>query len=189
MFNIIRRAITGYKAINMSKNGIEIKISYRGKRPSSDPLSILKEVKVKLSQASSATPVSLDISKCWNERLGLLKSNTPSYTAKFQIDNRIYTISRFVTKQNRSPLSLYTFSNKDKIFAIFFRVYDYGDFFKEVENELITNYNFKKPESALNFHYIANEKYAAVLDVFGHSQSFFWNDKDELDKCLEGINL
>ncbi|MEB2775194.1 hypothetical protein SYJ56_07735 [Algoriphagus sp. D3-2-R+10] len=116
MINILRRAITGYKAINMSKNGIDIKISYRGKRPSSDPLATLKEVKVKLSQASNATPVALDISKCWNDRLAYLKNNKPSYTAKFQIENSTYSISRYVAKLNRSPLSLYTFSNHDKIF-------------------------------------------------------------------------
>ncbi|MEB2777489.1 hypothetical protein SYJ56_19395 [Algoriphagus sp. D3-2-R+10] len=82
-----------------------------------------------------------------------------------------------------------TFSLQRSLFAIFFRVYDYGDFFKEFENELITNYNFKKPQSAVNFHYIENEHYSAVLDVFGHSQYFCWNDKQELDRCLEGINL
>ncbi|WP_339753974.1 hypothetical protein [Algoriphagus aquimarinus] len=184
MFSKFRSAILGYKVKNISINGVKISTSYKGKRPSSDPLAILKELKVKLNQNATAVPVTLDFSKYWEDRLGYLEGIHPSATSKFQIDNRHYRISRFVTKQNRSPLSIYTFSNNDKIFALFSRVYDYGNYFKEIENDLISNYNLRVSESDMNLYHLTNQKYYALVDVFGHSQSFVWNDKEELDKCL-----
>src|SRR5690606_11422033 len=113
---------------------------------------------------------------------------SPSFTAKFHAEDSDYSISRFVTKQNKSPLSQYTFSKDERIFAFFSRIYDHGDFFKELENGLVENYNFSKPETGTNFHFITNRKYAALVDVFGHSQSFFWNDKEALETCLAAIN-
>lgn len=187
MFKKIRRALTGYKVKYVSINGLKIKVLYKGEMPSSDPLSALKELKVKLDQTPNSVPITLDFCKYWEERIGYSKGVSPSSIAKFQIENRQYKISRFVTKQNKSPLSLYTFSVNDEVFALFSRVYDYGDFFKEVENELITNFNFKKHETDMNIYHITNEKYSLVIDVFGHSQSFLWNDKVELDKCLGSI--
>lgn len=185
MFNKIRRAITGYKVKNVSINGVEIRTKYKGKKPSSDPFNALKELKMKLIQTPTATFINMDLSKCWENRFNYLKGIEPSSIAKYQIDNRKYIISRYVTRQNRSPLSLYTFSTNDKVFGLFSRVYDHGNFFNEIENEIITNYNYKKPDLETNLHFITNDKYSVIVDIFGHSQSFFWNDQDELNKCLE----
>ena len=187
MFNTIRRAITGHKIKNLSINGVAIRIIYKGMMPSSDPFSALKDLKMKLIQTPTATSVSVDLSKFWEERFDLLKGIEPSSIATYQIDNRKYKISRYVTKQNRSPLSLYTFSTNNKVFGLFSRVYDRGNFFKEIENDLITNYNFEKPDLKTNLNYITNDNHSVILDIFGHSQSFFWNDQDELNKCLEVV--
>lgn len=188
MINKLRSFFTGYKVSKISLNGLEIKTYYRGKKPTSDPLAILKDLKLKLYQNPRATEISMDFSKCWGEKMVCLDGLSPSFTAKFQVADSVYSISRFVTKQNKSPLSQYTFSKDDTVFAFFSRVYDHGDFFKEIENDLLVRHNFRRTETEDNCHFITDKKYSALLDVFGHSQSFFWNDQKVLDKCLAGID-
>ncbi|SFT39518.1 hypothetical protein SAMN04489724_0569 [Algoriphagus locisalis] len=189
MINKIRRALTGYKVSKISKNGLEIKTSYKGKFPSSDPLAALKDVKLKLDKSPIQLSVNSNMAVCWEEKIKVLDGTLPTYSAKFKVGKNQYRISRFVAKQNKSPLSLYTFSNNGKIFALFTRIYDYGEQFKEIENCLISNGSIEQSASNRSMLYITNVQHSALLDVFGHSQSFFWNDRDELEKCLDVIKL
>lgn len=188
MINKFRSLFTGYRVSKVVLNGLDIKTYYRGNRPSSDPLVILRELKLKLGQIQPAADVTMDFSKCWDEKMACLDGLSPSFTAKFQSEDSDYSISRFVTKQNKSPLSHYTFSKDERIFAFFSRIYDHGDFFKELEKDLFENYDFSKVDTGNNCHFITNRKYSALVDIFGHSQSFFWNDKEALEKCLAAIN-
>ncbi|PZX51903.1 hypothetical protein [Algoriphagus chordae] len=187
MYNKIRSAITGYKVKKVSVNGLIIKTSYNGKMPSSDPLTALKEVKVKLDNFPNAVSLDLDLNELWGKRLSYLKDISSSSSSKFEINKNQYKIERFVTKQDKAPLSLYTFSRNDKIFALFSRVYDYGNYFNEVENCLVDKHIIERSESGANMHFVTNGEYSVIVDVFGHSQSFFWNDKEELEMCLETI--
>ncbi len=187
MFNKIRRAFTGYKIKNISTDGIEIKISYRGKFPSTNPLALLKELKGKLTQTPNANVVDCDFSDPWKTSLMKVENAFPSCSVKFQIGDSKYKISRYVSKQSNSPLSIYSYCENEKIFAFFSRVYDHGIFFKEIEAELITNKGIKKSEGDINRYYISKDHYSAILDVFGHSQTFMWNDQEALDKLLRSL--
>jgi hypothetical protein len=187
MFSKFKSAITGYKINEVSVNGLKVITKYKGKIPNSNPLATIIELKVKLNQNPEVVPLTLDFSKCWEDRLVYLKGVHPSSISRFAINNNQYTVSRYVTKQKKSPLSLYTFSVDEKIFALFSRVYDYGDYFKEIENDLCSKHNFVKSKEDRNLHHITDGSYSAVVDVFGHSQCFLWNDHVKLETCLEAI--
>lgn len=187
MLKKIRRALTGYKVKNTSINGLKIKTIYRGKIPSVDPFANLNGLKSKLICVPEASVISVDFTNCWKERMKCLEGLSPTTITKFEIEGNYYKISRFVFKKNKSPLSLYCFSKNDHVFALFSRVYDYGKSFKEIESLLMSKHKLEKKEATQNFHHIGNGNFELLLDVFGHSQSFLWNDREQLEELLEFI--
>ena len=187
MINKLRSFFTGYRVSQVSLNGLEIKTYYRGRRPSSDPLANLRDLKLKLPQIPPATELSMDFSKCWDEKMKCLDGLSPSFTAKFQVGDSTYSIARFVTKQDKSPVSQYAFSENETVFAVFSRIYDHGDFFKEIENDLLVKHKINSVGTEDNGYFITDRQYSVLFDVFGHSQSFFWNDQKALERCLAGI--
>ena len=187
MINKLRSFFTGYRVSKAILNGLEVKTYYWGRKPSSDPLAILRDLKLKLHQIPPATELSIDFSKCWEEKMRSLDGLSPSFTATFQVADSTFSISRFVTKQDKSPVSQYTFSENETVFAFFSRVYDHGDFFKEIENDLLVKHKINSVGTVDNGYFITDRQYSVLFDVFGHSQSFFWNDQKALERSLAGI--
>ncbi|MEP0712326.1 hypothetical protein [Algoriphagus sp.] len=187
MFSKFKSTITGYKIKKVLIHGVKVETQYKGKAPSSSPVAILEELKVKLRHHPTAVPMTVGFEGCWNGRLEVLKGIRASSISKFNISGKQFKISRFVTKQNKSPLSLYTLSADDKIFGLFSRLYDYGSDFRKIEAELFSKYNLVKPSAETSLHHITDGNYSAVVDMFGHSQCFIWNHQEEFETCLAAI--
>ena len=189
MINKILRVFTGYKTRTITEDGFEIKISYVGKFPATSPLAFLKELNEKISMTPNENVNGFDFKAQWESRLAGIKDVLPSCSSKFQIANTNYKISRYVSKQNKSPLSIYTYSENEKVFAFFSRLYDYGIYFNEIESELISSKQIKKSDLDIHRYFISHNQYSAIFDVFGHTQLFIWNDQAALYRLLNRIAL
>ncbi|MFC5624666.1 hypothetical protein [Algoriphagus winogradskyi] len=187
MLNKILRAFTGYKIKNIAVDGFEIKISYVGKFPTTSPLAFLKELKEKISFTPRVNVDSFDFKAHWETRLAKVKHVLPSCSAKFQIDGSTYKISRYVSKEGKTPVSIYEYSENDHTFAFFSRLYDHGIFFYEIKTNLISSMEIRKSKEDSNRYFISNDHYSVILDVFGHSQVFIWNDQEAVNRCLNRV--
>lgn len=187
MFNKIRKALTGYKVKKVNLSGVPVRISYRGKFGKVDPLSPLKDLKFKLNDNLESKQIDMDIETAWNLKTQLIGNLRPTSKAKFILENHSYTIQRFVTKIDKIPISLYSFSEDDNEFAIFSRLYDYGQQFEDLNLEIENKVGYTK-ENNPRVHLLGNEQYSKLLDVFGHTQSFIWKNQEKLNKCLKMVN-
>ena len=187
MFNKILRAFTGYKVKNIFVDGIDIRITYVGRFPTTSPLALLKELKEKISNTTCVNVDAFDFKAYWETKLEKVEHGLPSCSAKFQIDGSTYKISRYVSKEGKTPLSIYSYSENDKTFAFFSRLYDHGIYFNEIETNLISSMGIRKSKEDSNRYFISNNHNSMILDVFGHSQIFIWNDQEAVDRCLNRI--
>ena len=183
MFKTIKRVITGYKVKHFVSDGLKVKVQYRGKLHTTDPLSVMRQVIQRLDYPQSVIETDLSLTDCWEDRMNYLKIGSVSFIATFGLEQTTFRISRYVSKQGKSPLSLYTLMKDDKVFAFFSRVYDYGAFFKEMEGKLVGNVS----DDTNGAYLVKNGQYQLLIDSFGHSQSFFWNNDRALDQFLQTL--
>lgn len=183
MFNKIKSAITGYKVKHYVSDGLKVKVQYRGKLHTTDPLSVVRQLLQRLDHPQTVVDTAIDLKECWEDRMKYFKVGALSSITSFNMEYSTYKISRYVSKQGKSPLSLYAVMENDKVFAFFSRVYDYGAFFKEMEETFVKNTS----EESAGAYLIKNGTYQLLIDSFGHSQSFLWNDDKALDQFLQTL--
>ncbi|MBN7812861.1 hypothetical protein J0A68_18035 [Algoriphagus sp. H41] len=162
---------------------MKIKILYRGKLPSSDPLLILKEARLKLSQQPTPLSIDFDFENNWNQRVELIKGKNPNSIASFRQGSNKYKVSRYVTKEGGARLSLYAIACDEEIFAVFCRLYDFGKCFSEIEQQAAAELGGKRVGSYM----ISKNGYGVLLDSLGQSQAFLWNNGEALDKCFSSL--
>ncbi len=180
MFGAITKLFTGYKTKHTVSNGLKIKVLYRGKLPSSDPLLILKEARLKLAQQPTPLGFDFDVENKWNQRLSLTNGKSPNSIASFQQESSKFKVSRYVFKEGSSRLSLYTVACDDVVFALFTRLYDFGKHFSEIERQALSDSGNKK----IGTYLFAKDGYGALIDSLGQSQYFLWNNYDVLNRCF-----
>lgn len=183
MYQKLKNIISGQKIKKLKVGKIELNIAYNKKVSFVDPLLPLKEIRNDLNLLPSIElKGSGECEPIWETKVKTIQNLNPTHFAKFSNSNINYVIKRFVTKEEKKPVSIYAYWANDHLFAIFTRRYDYGKFYVEVVNNLTANHELERDEKGV--YLIKCDSNKVLLRHFGHSHSFIWNDEIQMGKLI-----
>ena len=183
MYQKLKKIISGQKIKKIKVGKIELNVVYNKKVSFVDPLLPLKEIRndlnllpcLELKNMGGCGPI-------WDKKVKMIQNLNPTHFAKFSDSSINYVIRRFVTKEEKKPVSIYAYWANDQLFAIFTRRYDYGKFHEDIVNNLMANHELERDENGA--YLIKCDKNIVLLRHFGHSHSFIWNDEIKMEKLI-----
>jgi hypothetical protein len=179
MLNYFRKLVTGYQLKNIQIENVGVKIRYRGKFTFFDPVSILKEIFVKMDQETPETLLTNDeLISAWSDRKNLIKGIVPIAEAEFIFDDTLYEVRRYVTRYLSKPQSIYFFRKSNEDIAIYFRVYDYGSHFEDIKNYLNEKIQLDTFSNLIGATVQEEMNLGYSLDILGHTRYMMWRGSE-----------
>ncbi|WP_297338009.1 hypothetical protein [Algoriphagus sp.] len=176
IFNLLSKALTGYKSRTKILKGHKVTYRYVGKPVLFDAFTMLMDFDSHHKVAQVISPTERLLAEIENLPFWDLPSQSPAVTFSTTIHNQAFQVNRYVHHLEHKPCSKYEFYLENQKLANFVRVYDYGASIKLfLESQVNTSPKFDEIESQpFVVNGGSNEKFLA--ENFGHSQ--FWKIQD-----------
>lgn len=177
--NRILKIFTGYRYEKKKMNGLDLHFSFKGKSIFFDPIEMLKEYKIHVSQNSvERIKTAVDLSEPLLDLKYPEVNDRPSVICECKKSGIDFKVSRYSLKDGVYPLSFYKFEMNDKLVGTFRRKYDNGSDTSSVALKLAqyTQTDINK----LNENWVwKNDKDQCLFIMkFGHTQIWNFTDSD-----------
>ncbi|MFC3414160.1 hypothetical protein [Algoriphagus hitonicola] len=187
IFNLLSKALTGYKSKSKLVKGQKVTYRYVGKPVLFDAFTMLMDFNSHYEVAKIITPNLSFQTEIGNLPFWDLKDQNPAVVFSALLNNERFQVNRYVHHLDHKPCSKYEFYLGDQKLANFARVYDYG--------ATIKKFLIKQKNHIPDYETLQNQPFTVDLENdrkflaenFGHSQFWKidqWNKLSELIEYL-----
>ena len=184
VFNYFSKIVTGFQSKNRTIEGILIRYKFSGKPILFDPIEMLRDLKLKISEfESGGLNLSRLLENIEDEQLVSTEEKNATVIASFKFDERNVKIVRSVKTTFNIPNNRYEFFLDGKLISVFQRQYDFGSEFVSILERMEFYATKPQTQNGTSYYWFDGSSGQGIyLEKIGHTQTWQIHDSKGLEE-------